>query len=96
MGRNRLIYCLAEYAVVVASDAKTGGTWAGTTEALKNNGVPVFVLEHASMPEGNKLLLQKGALTFPHPFKETPLKLPGWLKEKVSTMLSLPSQPNLL
>jgi predicted Rossmann fold nucleotide-binding protein DprA/Smf involved in DNA uptake len=37
MGRNRLIYCLADYAIVVASDAESGGTWAGATEALKNN-----------------------------------------------------------
>jgi predicted Rossmann fold nucleotide-binding protein DprA/Smf involved in DNA uptake len=59
MGRNRLIYTLADYAIIVASDAETGGTWAGATEALKNNRLPVFVLEHEQMPDGNKLLLQK-------------------------------------
>ncbi|MEW5939194.1 MAG: DNA-processing protein DprA, partial [Chloroflexota bacterium] len=51
MGRNRLIYCLADYAIVVASDAETGGTWAGATETLKNQWIPVFVLEHEKMPE---------------------------------------------
>jgi predicted Rossmann fold nucleotide-binding protein DprA/Smf involved in DNA uptake len=45
MGRNRLIYCLADHAIVVAFDAETGGTWAGATETLKNKWVPVFVLE---------------------------------------------------
>lgn len=95
MGRNRLIYCLADYAIVVASDAETGGTWAGATETLKNNWVPVFVLEHEQMPEGNKLLLQKGALAFPHPFKDKPVKLPEWLKEKTDTLPSQPTQPNL-
>lgn len=95
MGRNRLIYCLADYAIVVASDAETGGTWAGATETLKNNWLPVFVLEHAHMPEGNKLLLQKGALPFPHPFKEPPVKLPAWLKEKAAELPAQPSQPNL-
>jgi predicted Rossmann fold nucleotide-binding protein DprA/Smf involved in DNA uptake len=65
MGRNRLIYTLADYAIAIASDAETGGTWAGATEALRNKWVPVFVLEHDGMPEGNKLLLQKGALPFP-------------------------------
>jgi predicted Rossmann fold nucleotide-binding protein DprA/Smf involved in DNA uptake len=93
MGRNRLIYTLADYAIVVASDAETGGTWAGATETLKNGWVPVFVLEHAAMPEGNKLLLQKGALPFPHPFKEPPLKLSAWLKEKASNLPGQPSQP---
>lgn len=95
MGRNRLIYCLADYAIVVASDAETGGTWAGATETLKNNWVPVFVLEHNQMPEGNKLLLQKGALAFPHPFKDKPVKLPEWLKEKIDNLPSQPTQPSL-
>jgi predicted Rossmann fold nucleotide-binding protein DprA/Smf involved in DNA uptake len=96
MGRNRLIYTLADYALVVASDAETGGTWAGATEALKNNWLPVFVLEHEAMPEGNKLLLQKGALAFPHPFREAPVKLPEWMKEKAASLpLRQPSQPNL-
>ncbi|MFZ5911847.1 MAG: DNA-processing protein DprA [Chloroflexota bacterium] len=95
MGRNRLIYCLADYAIVVASDAETGGTWAGATETLKNNWVPVFVLEHEQMPEGNKLLLQKGALAFPHPFKGTPTKLSDWMKEKAASLPTQPTQPNL-
>lgn len=95
MGRNRLIYCLADYAIVVASDAETGGTWAGATETLKNNWIPVFVLEHSQMPDGNKLLLQKGALAFPHPFKDKPVKLPEWLKEKAVELPTQPSQPSL-
>jgi predicted Rossmann fold nucleotide-binding protein DprA/Smf involved in DNA uptake len=95
MGRNRLIYCLSDYAIVVASDTETGGTWAGATEALKNMWVPVFVLEHAHMTEGNKLLLQRGALTFPHPFKEPPVKLPEWMKTKMASLPTEPSQPSL-
>ena len=95
MGRNRLIYCLADYAIVVASDAETGGTWAGATETLKNHWVPVFVLEHAQMPEGNKMLLQRGALAFPHPFREAPTKLPNWMREAAASLPSQPSQPSL-
>ena len=45
MGRNRLIYTLADYAVIVASDAESGGTWAGAVETLKNGWIPIFVLE---------------------------------------------------
>jgi DNA processing protein len=81
MGRNRLIYCLADYAIVVASDAEKGGTWAGATEALKAGWIPVFVLDHKTMPEGNRLLLQKGGISFPHPFPEHYNRLPGWLHE---------------
>ena len=96
MGRNRLIYTLADYAIVVASDAETGGTWAGATEALKNNWLPVFILEHNAMPDGNKLLLQKGTLAFPHPFKDKPVKLPDWMKEKAAELPAQPIQPSLL
>jgi predicted Rossmann fold nucleotide-binding protein DprA/Smf involved in DNA uptake len=93
MGRNRLIYSLADYAIVVASDAETGGTWAGASEALKNNWIPVFVLEHGQMTEGNKLLLKKGALGFPYPINVPPIRLPDWLNEKAA---SQPSSPNQL
>jgi predicted Rossmann fold nucleotide-binding protein DprA/Smf involved in DNA uptake len=86
----------ADYAIVVASDAETGGSWAGATETLKNGWIPVFVLEHAGMPEGNKLLLQKGALPFPHPFKEPPIHLLDWLKEKESSLPARTEQPKLL
>ena len=79
MGRNRLIYTLADYAVVVASDAETGGTWAGATEALKNAWLPVFVLEHPAMSEGNRLLLQRGGLALPQEQLRKPKDLEGWL-----------------
>jgi DNA processing protein len=81
MGRNRLIYCLADYAIVVASDAEKGGTWAGATEALKAGWIPVFVLDHPAMPEGNRLLMQKGGMAFPHPFPAHHSHLAGWMLE---------------
>lgn len=95
MGRNRLIYCLADYAIVVASDAETGGTWAGATETLKNKWVPVFVLEHDQMPDGNRLLLQRGSLPFPHPFVQSAIKLPGWMEAQAANLPSQPNQPSL-
>lgn len=81
MGRNRLIYCLADYAIVVASEAEKGGSWAGASEAMKAGWVPVFVLEHAAMPAGNRLLIEKGARPFPHPFPDHFNRLPAWLQE---------------
>jgi hypothetical protein len=47
------------------------------------------------MPEGNKLLLQRGALPFPHPFKQPPVKLARWLKEQAAGLPADPSQPSL-
>ena len=95
MGRNKLIYTLADDAIVVASDAEKGGTWAGATEALKAKWIPVFALDHAAMPEGNKLLIRNGAQRFPHPFPEHPLKLKAWLDAQVGTTRTEPIQPSL-
>jgi predicted Rossmann fold nucleotide-binding protein DprA/Smf involved in DNA uptake len=92
MGRNRLIYSLADYAIVVASDLETGGTWAGAVEAQKNGWVPVFVLEHPDMPEGNRQLMGKGAVGFPYPFQEHPTRLEEWLKSHAAETKSKPTQ----
>ncbi len=81
MGRNRLIYALADYALVVASEAEKGGTWAGAREALGARWVPVFVLEGSDMPEGNRQLLQKGALPFPEGATGLSGELRRWLEE---------------
>lgn len=61
MGRNRLIYCLAEASVVVAS-GDTGGTRAGALENLKAGWVPLFVRNDSDAPGGNRELLDAGGL----------------------------------
>ncbi|MBI3852025.1 MAG: DNA-protecting protein DprA [Verrucomicrobia bacterium] len=61
MGRNKLIYGLAEFAVVVSSDHQTGGTWAGAVEALKGGWCPVLVRDGDGVPRGNRELLKLGA-----------------------------------
>ncbi len=86
MGRNKLIYCLADYALVIASEVEKGGTWAGAIETLKAGWVPVFVLDHDKMPPGNRALLEKGALSFPYPFNESYTNLPAWLAEHGSAI----------
>jgi len=43
MNRNKLVYGLADAAVVVSAAHREGGTWAGADEALKLGRIPVFV-----------------------------------------------------
>jgi DNA processing protein len=59
MRRNRLIYCAADIAVVVASAPQRGGTRAGAVEALDAQWVPVLVRDDRS--PGNEALLRRGA-----------------------------------
>lgn len=62
MSRNKVIYTLADYAVVVASDLEKGGTWAGATENLRQGYTPLFVRHDLEIPPGNSALLKKGAM----------------------------------
>lgn len=68
MERNKLIYSLAEAALVVNSDLGKGGTWAGAVEQLeKLRLVPVFVRSEGPASAGLDGLMKKGALPWPSP-----------------------------
>ena len=96
MGRNKLIYTLADYALVISSDFNKGGTWAGSTENLKNGWVPLFVMDSMHMPEGNKMLLEKGAISMPNPLPiEGSKEFRNWLKINSEKFQPPPSQMSL-
>ncbi len=60
MGRNKLIYCLSDAAVVVATSSGTGGTWAGAVENLEAGWTPLWVWDRPNAPDGNRELLARG------------------------------------
>ena len=90
MGRNKIIYGLADYAVVVSSDFQTGGTWAGAVEALKAGWCPVFVRDGENVPKGNGELIKLGGV----PLKESELqnieKLGDWMRQHAKTEMAQP------
>lgn len=61
MGRNRFIYGLSSSTLIVASDVRTGGTWAGAEEALKSNFSQVDVWTGDGVTDGNHELVAIGA-----------------------------------
>lgn len=68
MQRNKLIYALADAALVVSSDYGKGGTWTGAIEQLeKLKFVPVYVRSGTKTGKGLEALRQKGALPWPDP-----------------------------
>jgi predicted Rossmann fold nucleotide-binding protein DprA/Smf involved in DNA uptake len=87
MGRNKVIYGLADFAIVVSSDYQTGGTWAGASEALKANWCPVFVRESADVPKGNCELRKLGAAGLPEDELAKISHLTNWMREKVKHTL---------
>jgi predicted Rossmann fold nucleotide-binding protein DprA/Smf involved in DNA uptake len=82
MGRNKVIYGLADFAVVVSSDFQTGGTWAGAVEALKARWCPVFVREAENVPKGNRELIKLGAVRISEPDLQKTDDLPAWLQQQ--------------
>jgi predicted Rossmann fold nucleotide-binding protein DprA/Smf involved in DNA uptake len=68
MQRNKLIYALADAALVVTADFEKGGTWAGAIEQLgRLHFVPVFVRNDANAGKGNSALLNRGGKPWPNP-----------------------------
>jgi predicted Rossmann fold nucleotide-binding protein DprA/Smf involved in DNA uptake len=66
MARNKLIYALADYGLVVSADYNKGGTWSGAVELLNQGGeTSLFVRNDTDVPKGNKKLIEKGALSWP-------------------------------
>ncbi|MGL4207839.1 MAG: DNA-processing protein DprA, partial [Candidatus Adiutrix sp.] len=75
MGRNKLIYALADYGLVVSAEYKKGGTWAGAVEELsRETPRPVFVRNGKNAPAGNRELLSLGALSWPEQIDKNNLK----------------------
>jgi predicted Rossmann fold nucleotide-binding protein DprA/Smf involved in DNA uptake len=75
MGRNKYIYALADYALVVTCSVEKGGTWAGAVEALgKIKDSLVFVRIQGTVPDGNSQLTKKGAIPFPEISENYPLR----------------------
>jgi DNA processing protein len=91
MQRNKLIYALANAALVVSSDYEKGGTWAGAVEQLeKLRLVPVYVRANGGTGKGLEALRRKGALPWPDP--ETPEAFADALAVEVSPETDLSGQ----
>lgn len=65
MGRNKIIYALADVAVVVSSASGSGGTWTGAMEAISGRWVPVLVRDTPDAPDGNRALIARGGVPMP-------------------------------
>lgn len=65
MGRNKLIYCLADAAVVICSTKGSGGTFTGASENLKKGWVPLWVATTDDPDSGNVTLVERGGSWLP-------------------------------
>jgi predicted Rossmann fold nucleotide-binding protein DprA/Smf involved in DNA uptake len=87
MGRNKIIYGAADYAVVVSSEYQKGGTWAGAVEALRTAWCPIFVRSSPDLGAGNKELIDKGALPLDEAELEGVGEITDWMKARAGSRL---------
>lgn len=68
MQRNKVIYALADAALVVSADYEKGGTWAGASEQLQRlKLVPVYMRSTGEIGRGLEELAKMGAQPWPAP-----------------------------
>ena len=98
MDRNKYIYALSDYAVVIASKENRGGTWTGALENLKKKFVPLFVRFSNDMPSGNVKLLEQGGKPIElRTIDDNYTNLKKWLEVNAEANINQKSyyQPNL-
>ena len=75
MQRNKLIYALADAALVVNADLGKGGTWSGAVEQLdKFRHIPVFVRSTGEASAALEALRAKQAMLWPNPTSAVELR----------------------
>lgn len=75
MQRNKLIYALADAALVVGAKHRRGGTWAGAKEQLRQHRYgPVYVWDDGCPDIARDALLEMGAVVWPAPSSTTALR----------------------
>lgn len=96
MGRNKYIYALSQYAVVVSSSYNKGGTWTGAVENLAHRWGPLFVRTDTQVPLGNTRLLEQGGVSLPTEIlSNMKFNLRDWLAEASQTFETQRQELNL-
>jgi len=103
MGRNKHIYAMSEWALVISSTVGKGGTWAGANENLKNDWVPLFVRSGPLVPDGNYRLIQMGGRAMTEEVLSDDIDIRPWLsghkdeisevKDKVAEIRNITTAP---
>lgn len=94
MGRNRLIYCLADVGIVVESAEGSGGTWSGATEVLENGWVPVGVRRNEPVSAGNRALIARGCIPIEPPVASDAHCFATWFTETTANHPAQPTEPD--
>ncbi|EFO79859.1 Rossmann fold nucleotide-binding protein involved in DNA uptake-like protein [Oscillochloris trichoides DG-6] len=87
MGRNKQIYALSDYALVVSASLEQGGTWSGAVENLAQQWVPLFVRATQPMLPGNQRLIERGGTAFTDLILASGTSIRLWLEQQIESHL---------
>ena len=79
MNRNKAIYALSDFALVVSASLSKGGTWEGAVENLRRAWVPLFVRSANPQLPGNQRLVELGGFALDRAVLDHPVSLDAWL-----------------
>lgn len=96
MERNKHIYGLADYSVVVAASNEKSGTWAGASENLKHAWVPLFVRQTSNPLPGNESIIKLGGVPVEDNFLDQFHKLTEWFDEKLKNSVAHKNHKEIL
>lgn len=99
MERNKLIYALSDFCLVVSAEYKKGGTWSGAAEELRReHPKDIFVRTGGHVPHGNIQLLNLGAIPWPESVANGSLRqqLSDIINRKVSKVSDTSNNLSLL
>ena len=99
MNRNKAIYALSDFALVVSASLAKGGTWEGAVENLRRTWVPLFVRSANPQLPGNQRLVELGGFTIDRAVLDLPVSREAWLNgRELASATTLPldssEQPN--
>lgn len=93
MQRNKVIYALSDFALVVSATLEKGGTWSGATENLRRQWAPLFVRSEEPQLPGNRRLVELGAYSVDRSVLDRPVSLEAWLDgRELANNVRLPLQ----
>jgi predicted Rossmann fold nucleotide-binding protein DprA/Smf involved in DNA uptake len=91
MNRNKAIYALSDFALVVSASLAKGGTWEGAVENLRRSWVPLFVRAANPQIPGNQRLVEMGGFAIDRAVLDLPVSLEAWLNgRELATAATLP------
>ncbi len=91
--RNRVLYALGDWSLVISAREGMGGTWTGAISNMREGWSPLFVRDEPNVEAGNRALIAQGALPMTRDTLGFGTDLAAWLSEMAKGYRPLLDEP---